>query len=203
MRGIATGANEFFFLTSQRVQELQIPAEFLKRAIGRIKDVQGDSISEEDLRQLDKKQRPVHLFSVNGQTEFPSQVRDYLRLGEEMLLPERALIRQRHPWYKMETRKIPPLLFVYLWQRNTRFIRNDAGVLPLTGFLCVYPLIEDEAYIENLWKALNHPATLANLKLVGKSYGSGAIKVEPGNLGKLPIPDDVISQYELDRVLTS
>jgi adenine-specific DNA-methyltransferase len=91
------------------------------------------------------------------------------------------------------------LLFAYLGRRNSRFIKNEAGVLPLTGFLCVYPIYDDQEYIDNLWKALNHPETLENLKLVGKSYGSGAIKVEPGNLNKLPIPEHIVAQYNLKR----
>src|SRR5690606_20761610 len=68
-----------------------------------------------------------------------------------------------------------------------------------TGFLCVYPIYDDKEYIENLWQALNHPDTLANLKLVGKSYGSGAIKVEPGNLGRLPIPEHIVQQFNIKR----
>ncbi|MDR3229068.1 MAG: SAM-dependent methyltransferase [Puniceicoccales bacterium] len=197
MRGIATGANEFFFLTSRQVEELRIPPEYLKNAVGRTRDVQGDRITEEDLRQLDQKGRPVHLFSVNGQSEFPTSVMNYLQHGTMIGLPERALIQQRQPWYKMETRKIPPLLFAYLGRRNSRFIKNSAGVLPLTGFLCVYPLVEDMDSVNRLWRALNHPATIENLKLVGKSYGSGAIKVEPGNLGKLPIPEAVVDEFSL------
>ena len=58
---------------------------------------------------------------------------------------------------------------------------------------------KDKEFIEKLWKALNHPDTLENLKLVGKSYGSGAIKVEPGNLNKLPISEHIIKQFELKR----
>ncbi len=41
MRGIATGANEFFFLTSARAEELRIPKEFFLPAVGRTRDVEG------------------------------------------------------------------------------------------------------------------------------------------------------------------
>ena len=99
----------------------------------------------------------------------------------------------------MEKRAVPPLLFAYLGRRNTRFIKNEAGVLPLTGFLCVYPVYNDPEFVAKLWQALNHPDTLENLRLVGKSYGSGAIKVEPGNLNKLPIPEHIVKLFELKR----
>ena len=198
-RGIATGSNEFFFLTAQQVKELGIPKEFLKRAVGRTKDATESILTLQDIEELEQDNRPTFLLSINGHDKFPQAIESYLKVGEEMGLPTRSLIQQRNPWYKMEKRQIPPLLFAYLGRRNTRFIKNEAGVLPLTGFLCVYPIYDDKEYLNNLWQALNHPDTLDNLKLVGKSYGSGAIKVEPGNLNKLPIPDHIVSQFNLKR----
>lgn len=199
MRGIATGSNEFFFLTAQQVKKLNIPNEFLKRAIGRTRDINDNIITTKDVEKLEKENRPTYLLSINGHEKFPKSVSNYLKVGEKMGLPNRPLIQQRKPWYKMEKREVPPLLFAYLGRRNTRFIKNEACVLPLTGFLCVYPIYKDNEYIQKLWQVLNHPDTLANLKLVGKSYGSGAIKVEPGNLNKLPIPEHVIKQFDLKR----
>lgn len=199
MRGIATGSNEFFFLTARQVKEIRIPKEFIKRAIGRTRDATKSILTLEDLEQLEKENRPTYLFSINGQCVLPKAVIDYLKIGEEMKLPGRALIKQRKPWYKMEKREIPPMLFSYLGRRKIRFIKNEAGVLPLTGFLCVYPIYKDKESVNNLWQALNHPDTLRNLNLVGKSYGSGAVKVEPGNLGKLPIPKYIVKQFDLKQ----
>ena len=200
MRGIATGANEYFFLTNQQAKEYGIPADFLKRAIGRTRDATKSTLTEQDINTLDKNNRPTFLFTTNGNYTFPKSVSNYLRVGENLGLPNRSLIKQRSPWYKMEQRQVPPLLFAYLGRRNVRFIKNEANVVPLTGFLCVYPMYGDAEYIENLWRALNHPDTLENLKLVGKSYGSGAIKVEPRNLNRLPIPEHIVQQYKLKRL---
>jgi hypothetical protein len=93
----------------------------------------------------------------------------------------------------MERRVAPPFLFAYLGRRSARFIRNTARVIPLTGFLCVYPHADDDVSIEKLWQILRHPEIIFNLSLVGKSYGDGAIKVEPRALEKLPLPADVES----------
>ncbi|MGQ0740250.1 MAG: Eco57I restriction-modification methylase domain-containing protein [Bacteroidota bacterium] len=199
MRGIATGSNEFFFLTAQQVKDLQIPKEFLKRAVGRTKDATESVLTTNDVEELEKENRPTYLLSIKGQDKLPKAISNYLKVGEEMGLPNRSLIQQRRPWYKMEKREVPPLLFAYLGRRNTRFIKNEAGVLPLTGFLCVYPIYNDKEFIDKLWQVLNHPDTLENLKLVGKSYGSGAIKVEPGNLSKLPIPEHIVNMFGLKR----
>lgn len=200
LRGIATGANEFFFLTRRRARELKLPSEFLLPAIGRTRDISGDQITQQLLEDLDRAGRPTLLFAPDGREieSFPSAMREYLLTGQGAGLNKRPLIAQRRPWYKMEKRRVPPILFAYLGRRNARFIRNFAGVMPLTGFLCVYPRQEDNNFTDKLWKILQHPETIANLNLVGKSYGDGAIKVEPRALEKLPIPSSIVSETELE-----
>ena len=199
LRGIATGANEFFFLTERQAGTLGIPDEFLLPAIGRTRDVTGDQISPETLRMLAAKGRPTRLFAPDDRPldQFPPPVREYLLRGEAMKLYERPLLSTRRPWYKMEVRRVPPFLFTYLGRRNARFIRNLAGVRPLTCLLCIYPHQEDPPYMDRLWQVLQHPQTVAGLSSVGKSYGSGAIKVEPRALERLPLPSRVVSETGL------
>lgn len=199
LRGIATGANEFFFLTREQAQRIGIPQSFLVRAIGRTRDVPGDVIDEHLLSTLERSGRPTLLFCPDGRPlhRFPETVQRYLLDGERRGLARRPLLGSRRPWYKMELRKPPPILFAYLGRRNSRFVRNLAGVVPLTGFLGVYPRSSEPAFVERLWLVLNHPATLENLWLVGKSYGSGCIKVEPRALERVPLPEDIVNKYEL------
>lgn len=190
MRGIATGANDFFYLTKAQVKDLKLGHEFLRSAIGRTRDVKGNRITEEMLTELDKKGRPTLLFSPDSRhyDEFPEHVRNYLLYGESLEISKRSLIRTRTPWYKMEKRTVPKFLFAYLGRRNSRFIRNDAGVVPLSCLLCVYPHSDDHEFVNRLWEVLDHIKTVRNLSLVGKSYGSGAIKVEPRALENLQLP---------------
>ena len=200
MRGIATGANDFFFLTREQTVELGIPSKYLKVAIGRTKDITENTITKEDVQKLQKNSRPTLLLSIaQPENDLPAKIKAYLKKGIELGLPERPLIKQRKPWFRMEKREVPELLFAYLGRRNTRFIKNNAGVLPLTGFLCVYAKYKDEKFVNSLREVLNHPDTLKNMQLVGKSYGSGAIKVEPRSLEKLPIPEYLIKKYNLTK----
>jgi hypothetical protein len=199
MRGIATGDNSFFFLTRAQAEHLQLPEAFLLPAVGRTRDVTTDCITMETLKKLDQAGRPTLLFAPDSRllSEFPVPVQTYLQEGEARGLPNRALISQRKPWYNMEKRRVPPFLFAYLGRRNVRFIRNDAGVLPLTSFLCVYSRQEDPETIQRIWRLLQHPAVLENLAFVGKSYGDGAIKVEPRALEALPIPLEAVREADL------
>lgn len=189
IRGIATGGNEFFFLTKEQIKELGIPFEYTVRAIGRTRDIQGEEITPVTLQELEKAGRPTFLLSLDGRPEdkFPPAIQNYLHEGVRLGINKRSLIRQRSAWYKMESRRVPPFLFAYLGRRNARFIRNQANVVPLTGFLCVYPKESGKDAVEQVWRLLRHPDTLANLHRVAKSYGSGAIKVEPRALEKVPL----------------
>ena len=202
MRGIATGANDFFFLTSEQIRQRVLEERFFRRAIGRTRDCPGDALRAEDLERLDQSGRPTWLLNLGKESKeaLPPALRGYLDEGERMGLPVRPLIETRKPWYRMEQRAAPPLLFAYLGRRDCRFVLNVAGVVPLTGFLCVYPWEPTGRHVRRLWEALNHPATLANLVFVGKSYGSGALKVEPRQLDDLEIPKAVLDEVGLTAV---
>jgi tRNA1(Val) A37 N6-methylase TrmN6 len=203
MRGIVTGDNEFFFMTSARAKELGIPESLLVKAVGRMRDVQGAYFDQEDVSRLEDKGRPTRLLNVNGLPfdKLPVRVQKYLEDGEKSGLPDKTLIKTRKPWYRMEIRKTPPILFAYLGRRSARFIRNRADVVPLTCLLCVYPKHTSSDFIEHLWKVLSNPETIGNLKKVGKSYGGDAIKVEPRSLERLPLPDALVQAEGLAKYM--
>jgi adenine-specific DNA-methyltransferase len=201
MRGIVTGDNDFFFLTSARAKELGIPDSLLVKAVGRMRDINGESFDQEDVERLDASGRPTRLLDVKRLPldQLPVYVKRYLQEGESRGLPNKTLIKTRKPWHRMESRNIPPIMFAYLGRRNTRFIRNRAQVVPLTCLLCIYPKNTSSEFVEHLWKVLSNPETIANLRKVGKSYGSDAIKVEPRALERLPLPDALVHAEGLDK----
>lgn len=193
IRGIATGANEFFLFTDEDLERTGIPKKYVLPVISKTRDVEGCEITKNTFEILRARGTPVHLLSLNNgrKEDFPDTIKKYIEHGESIGLPKRSLIGSRNPWYKMETRSpAPPILFAYLGRRNTRFIRNKVGAMPLTGFLCVYPL--ENNLTDKLFDALQHPDTIKNLRYVGKSYGFGAIKVEPRNLDNLIISEKVL-----------
>jgi len=199
VRGIATGANEFFFFTREQVKSLGLAPRFFIRAIGRTRDCREDVLRPSTLEQLDLAGRPTWLLNLDNtpKERLPATLQSHLESGEQQQFHQRPLIQSRRPWYKMEQRTPPPILFAYLGRRDCRFILNDAGVVPLTGFLCVYPWDTNRAATKRLWRALNHPDTIKNLAFAGKSYGGGAIKVEPRQLDNLEIPASVMREVGL------
>lgn len=200
MRGIVTGDNAFFFMTAAQAAARGIPPTFLVRAVGRTRDVQSDVLTPQDLERLEACGRPTWLLDFRGASlqEAPAALRQYLQEGERAGLPNKVLIRARRLWYRMETRDVPPIVFAYLGRRNARFIRNLAGVVPLTCLHCIYPKSSSQGFVDRLWAVLKHPETVRNLYKVGKSYGRDAIKVEPRALERLPLPDSIVRAVGLD-----
>ena len=199
MRGIATGENEFFFMTPGRADELGIPRRYFVPAIGRMRDVQSEPFTRDDLQALEAAQRPTLLLSLEDRPreEFPPALQKYLEQGERSGVHQSTLIATRRPWYRMEHRTPPPFFFAYLGRRSVRFIRNQTEAVPLTCLLCIYPYDASAENLERLWRVLSDPRTLANLRLVGKSYGDGALKVEPRALQRLPLPNEVLAEAGL------
>jgi len=199
MRGIATGATEFFFLTNKQIEKLKIPIEYFRLTLGRTRDIEKDILTEKEIIELERKGRPTMLLYIDKpESNLPKNLLDYIEEGERLELNKRALIKSRNPWYKTEKREIPEMLFAYLGRRNTRFVINEIGVLPLHTLHCVYTKSKSKNDIINLWSVLNNPETLEYLKYVSKSYGSGALKAEPQNLKNLPIPEKLVNKYQLD-----
>ncbi len=200
VRGIATGANEFFFLTREQVKSLEIAPSFFIRAIGRTRDCPAEVLRSSTLEQLDLAGRPTWLLNLDKtpKEQLPPGLQAHIESGERRQFHQRPLIQGRRPWYKMEQRNPPPILFAYLGRRDCRFILNEAGVVPLSVFLCVYPCDTQSQAVKRLWRALNHPDTLRNLAFAGKSYGGGALKVEPRQLDSLEIPESVLQEVGLE-----
>ena len=93
IRGIATGANEFFFLTAERAVELNIPDRWLIPAVGRTRDVEGEFITSESMVSLRASGRPTMLLSLDATrwSDLPAPIRKHGKHGEQLGLDKRAL----------------------------------------------------------------------------------------------------------------
>jgi hypothetical protein len=150
-----------------------------------------------DLERLENKGRPTYLLNVSEPFDsLPDALKEYILFGEKNKLHSRALVSSRKPWYKTEKRDAPELLFAYLGRRNSRFILNTAGVVPLHCLHCVY--LRSPHRADKIHAVLNHPSVLENLKYVAKSYGSGALKVEPQSLARPEIPVEIAESLHVN-----
>ncbi|MHA2367753.1 MAG: N-6 DNA methylase [Candidatus Hodarchaeales archaeon] len=210
MRGIATGANDFFVLPDNEMQTRSLEP-FIVRTIHRNREIQDILLDEAGWQNLQKEGKHVWLLYLNNTNlsrppnleefllggEKPKtkhsrsllRLRDYIAEGEMAGYHKRSLVQTRKRWYLMEQREIPPIFFTLLTRGNPRFILNRAGVRPLNMFLLIYPnsKIINQNAVEILWALLNSEFSLSRLHTVSRTYGGKTLKVEPGELRNLPV----------------
>ena len=201
-RGLATGCNRFFVLTPEQVSENQIPPEFLTPILPAprhlpVNEIRADAFGNPDLERK--------LFLLNCSlpesqlsSQFPALAR-YLEKGRMQGVPERYLSRNRSPWYAQEQRPAAPFLCTYMGRIRSdssgpfRFIRNHSQATAPNLYLMLYPKpdlarqIEDKPDIaSSLWEALNSIPTEV-MTACGRVYGGGLYKMEPKELGRVPL----------------
>jgi len=189
VRGIATGANNFFALTSEEVKKRNLEPCVVK-TIQRNREIQDIILDEETWQKLSDEGKRVWLLYLNGKDkEIKLNVLDYISQGETENYHLRSLVQTRKKWYFMEQREIPSIFFTILTRGNPRFILNKAGVRPLNMFLLIYPntAIIQSGCIEILWVLLNCTFSISRLHSVSRTYGGNTLKVEPRELDNLPV----------------
>lgn len=210
-RGLATGANEFFILTPEQTVEHELPREFLLPILPSPKHLPEDEI-EPDGEGVPKIDRKLYLLSCNlpehvVREKHPALWR-YLQLGIEKGVSERYLSKSRSPWYSQENRPPAPILCTYMGRRDTvrgrpfRFILNHSKATAANVYLMLYPKPAFADVMKNrpelvraLWQHLNQ-TTLETLTGEGRVYGGGLYKLEPRELGNVPVDKRLVEPIE-------
>lgn len=213
-RGLATGANNFFLLSSDRVHALQLPPAALTPVLPPPRYLDSDEVFADE-RGHPVLAAPRFLLDVRApigelSSEAPC-VAKYLRDGESTFAG-RYLCRSRTPWYAQEVRPPAPLLCSYMGRLTAsgrlpfRFIRNHSCATATNVYLLLYPkpslqhaVRDDPALLERVWNGLR-TLTLSEFTRQSRVYGGGLHKLEPRELAALDI-GRVASLMALPQVL--
>lgn len=201
-RGLVTGANDFFLLTSEQISKYELPAEFLTPILPGPKYLPDDEIKadESGIPVLNHK-----LFLLNCNLP-ENQIKSkhpalwkYLQTGIDKKINERYLCSHRSPWYSQEKRQPARFLCTYMNRQNLsdkrvfRFILNHSNAIAANVYLILYPvpvlekaINKDPILIDVIWNYLKGISS-HSLTREGRVYGGGLFKIEPGELGNTVI----------------
>lgn len=201
-RGLATGDNGFFVLDENQVRENKIPEKALRPILPSPRHIEGMAV-EADKKGLPTNARRLFLLDPRmDQDEIDAEYPDlasYLAKGKNQGLNERYLCKSRKRWYDQEQRPPAPIVCTYIGRSDSksgrpfRFIRNRSSATVANSYLAMYPkpalealLAKDPGLIDRLWEQMNRiaPETLLG---EGRVYGGGMHKLEPKELGKVPM----------------
>lgn len=205
-RGIATGANRFFILSRDALDEHRLPWRFVQPILPSPRHVASDEIDGDEHGDPVIAQRR-YLLAVDQprpaiEARYPALWR-YLQRGMDDGVHQRYLTRHRSPWYAQEHRPPAPIVCTYMGRgaraksgeerRPFRFIRNRSRATAANVYLMLYArpaldrMIEREpGLMEGIWQALNRVPAAALLG-EGRVYGGGLYKLEPRELAHLPL----------------
>jgi adenine-specific DNA-methyltransferase len=199
-RGIATGCNDFFIMSREKMEQHDLPLHFFRpilpspRHVGVDEitaDSQGNPVLPQPLFLLD-----CRLPEQAVKAHHPSLWR-YLESGREDVA-NRYLCKSRRTWYWQEDRQIAPFVCTYMGRGNAendspfRFILNHSRAIAANTYLMLYPkphiavlISENPALTSLIWNALK-AISAESLIAEGRVYGGGLHKIEPKEMAKLP-----------------
>lgn len=189
MRGIATGANQYFTFNQTKAIEFAIPDNCLLPCICKAADVKQTFFTQESfdlLKNADKK-----VFLLNSVTPDSGTVKNYLMLGEQQGVDKKYLTASRKPWYALENRPPAPIWVSVFNRTGLRFIRNEANVSNLTTFHGIYPTPE-YLITKNLDLLFAYLLTDVAKQIFAdnrREYGNGLQKFEPNDINKAKMLD--------------
>lgn len=187
VRGIATGANDFFVFNVSKAKRYKIPEVCLIPCVSRSADVSGVFFNEAIFENIKKNDKNIYLLNaVQSQDE---AVLSYLQKGVEMGIDKKHLTANRKPWYALENRPPAPIWVGVFNRKGLKFIRNETKVRNLTTFHCIYPSLFLADNIELFFAYLLTNLSRKIFNENSREYGNGLQKFEPSDLNQSLVPD--------------
>jgi adenine-specific DNA-methyltransferase len=200
VRGIATGANEYFTFNRSKAVQFNIDDKYLLPCITKSVDVDGVFFTQEDFAKLKQQERFVYLLNATAPKE--PALKKYLVKGEAEEVHKKFLTASRNPWYALEKRPPSPI-WVSVFNRNgLRFIRNEAKISNLTTFHCIYLNIFSAPKLDLLFAYLLTDISKNIFNDNRREYGNGLQKFEPNDINKALMVDiDRIVKEDEEKIL--
>jgi adenine-specific DNA-methyltransferase len=187
-RGVATGANHFFFLRDEDRKEL--PKRAARPALRRMRHVTGDVLDKAEHDRIGKAGHPRWLLWLADSTILADpKVKNRLVLGKRAGCDKTYLATDREFWYAVEDVKPPDILVAPMSSGHLRAILNVAKVVPSNSMYGLY--VNDPTHAAKLCEWLNSIGGQQALRARARHY-NGLMKLEPKDYLKVVVPDHVV-----------
>mgnify|MGYP000893439625 CR=1 FL=1 len=199
VRGIATGANEYFVFNPSKAKKHSITNDYLLPCICKANDVKESFFTKKDFDELRENDKSIYLLNAINPDE---NVKKYLIEGEKQEVNTKFLTSSRTPWYSLENRPPSPI-WVSVFNRNgLRFIRNEAGISNLTTFHCIYINKFSISKTDLLFAYLLTDVSREIFEDNRREYGNGLQKFEPNDINNSKILNlECLSSESEEKVL--
>ena len=177
--GIKTGANEFFYLDKEKIDEWGIEKEFLKPVIKSPRECKKILI---ELSELKNKLFICHkdIKELKGTAAL-----EYIKWGQTQGFHQRPSCSSRRNWWDLGVRRFPDLLFNYLIDTYAKTYVASKKIYCSDNFQELYV---KSAKINEYYILLNSTIFQLILNVHGRSnFGDGLLKIQTYEVEKLPL----------------
>jgi adenine-specific DNA-methyltransferase len=184
VRGIATGANDYFTFNLAKAETYKISEKYLLPCICHCVDVKKNHFTISDFEDL--KQQGKNVYLLNAINSKDDNVITYLQKGVADKMHKKFLTASRNPWYSLEKRPPAPIWVSVFNRKGLRFVRNEANISNLTTFHCIYPQTDlfSDVNIDLFFAYLQTETARQIFNDNSREYGNGLQKFEPNDLNK-------------------
>lgn len=201
-RGLATGDNDFFILSKERIIALGLDMTFFTPILPSPRHLKSNEVfcDSKGYPQLDTQYFLLNctLSEDELKVNHPS-IWNYLDSGKETTA-QKYLCKNRKVWYFQENRTVTPFLCSYMGRGKDansapfRFILNHANAIATNSYLMLYPktslkeaISQSPDILHRVWDVLTN-ITASDLECEGRVYGGGLKKIEPRELSNVKCP---------------
>jgi adenine-specific DNA-methyltransferase len=194
--GIVTGANSFFILNQKQLNI--ISESHLVPIIHKSSDLNGKLILTQEAFNEISKTNKTFLLNLNQlhESEFSSELKEYLQLGEKEKIHERYKCSSRKRWYDVPIVKSGDLSFFKRFNTLPRLLVNEPNIhtTDISYNIRLNNKYDKYSFAFCFYNSL----TLALCEYNGRFYGGGVGELVPSEFKNTHIPYKEIS---VDKIL--
>ena len=201
-RGLATGDNDFFILSKEQIDDLDLDMQFFTPILPSPRHLKCDEVfSDKDGHPcLDTQYFLLSCTLPEDEIkEHHPSIWNYLNGGKDTTA-QKYLCKKRKVWYFQENRTATPFLCSYMGRGKSehsapfRFILNHTNAIATNSYLMLYPkaflseaITQSPDVLYKIWEILTN-ITASDLECEGRIYGGGLKKIEPKELSYVKCP---------------
>ena len=201
-RGLATGDNDFFILTKEQIDALDLDMQFFIPILPSPRHLKCDEVFSDNNGHPRLDTQYFLLSCTLPESEIKEHhptMWNYLNGGKDTTA-QKYLCKNRKVWYFQENRTATPFLCSYMGRGTSehsapfRFILNHTDAIATNSYLMLYPktilreaITQSPDVLHKIWEILTN-ITASALECEGRIYGGGLKKIEPRELSYVKCP---------------
>ncbi len=197
--GIVTGRNQFFVLSEDQVERMEL-GQWAIPLVGRSFQIPGLTIYRDEWDRLAEGGHKCYLLQLGSldRNELSSESLKYVEWGEDQGFHEGYKCRIRMPkWWNVPSVWTPDAFMLRQIHKGPRIISNGSGAV------CTDTIhrIRTKGWVsgEDLAAVSMNSLTSAFAEIRGRSYGGGVLELEPTEAEALPFPNPT-SNLDIDEL---